>query len=118
MYRLPWSLRRHDDANPPFAVPVEDRQAQPLRMGAVRYVSEDDAVRIWDRETDAWGGETTDLFQLAPHDRLELHLRHELVSQESDEEARERLMKLARELWIEMDAHMREDGWSEEDVDD
>ena len=55
---------------------------------------------------------------LAPHDRLELHLRRELDPEESDEEARERLMKLARNLWAEMDAHRREDGWSEEQVDD
>ena len=35
-----------------------------------------------------------------------------------DEEARDRLTKLTRDLWAEMDAHMREDGWNEEPVDD
>ena len=96
-------------------MPVEDR----------RYVPEDDAVHIsirvhadLDRETDAWDGEATGLFRLAPHDRLELHLRRELDPQESDEEARDRLTKLARDLWIEIDAHIREDGWSEEKVED
>ena len=89
-----------------------------------RYVP-DDAVHIsirvhadLDRETDAWDGETTGLFQLAPHDRLELHLRCELDPQELDERARVRLTKLARDLRAEMDAHRREDGWSEEQVDD
>ena len=101
-------------------MPVEDRCTQPLRMGAVRYVPEDDTVSIsiqvhadLDRETNACG-ETTGLFRLAPHDRLELHLRRELDPQESDEEARVRLTKLARNLWAEMDAHKREDGWRDE----
>ncbi|MDA8119349.1 MAG: hypothetical protein M0Z85_04700, partial [Gammaproteobacteria bacterium] len=87
------------------AMPVEDRCARPLRMDAVRYVSENDTMSIsirvhadLDRETDAWDGETTGLFRLAPHDRLELHLRRELDPQESDEEARNRLKKLARDL--------------------